>query len=883
MPTAIKKSIPYGRNTLTLETGEIARQAGGAVLASLGDSVVLVSVVAAKQSKPGQDFFPLTVDYQEKTYAAGRIPGGFFKREGRPSEKETLTSRLIDRPIRPLFPDGFYNEVQVVATVLSVDPEIDPDIPALIGASAAISLSGIPFNGPIAAARVGYIDGQYVLNPSKTELTTTSKLDLVVAGTEAAVLMVESEAKELPEEVMLGAVVFGHQQQQAVIDAIHELVEQAGKPLWDWQPAPKDQAMIDKVTAVAEAQLKEAYQLRQKQARQQRLKEIGARVETECIPADAKPGYANEVKNFLFELESRHVRNQILSGEPRIDGRDTRSVRPISIRNGVLPRTHGSALFTRGETQALVVATLGTARDEQIIDALQGEYRERFMLHYNMPPYATGETGRVGSPKRREIGHGKLAKRALAAVLPSPEDFAYSIRVVSEITESNGSSSMASVCGGSLALMDAGVPLKAHVAGIAMGLIKDGNRFAVLTDILGDEDHLGDMDFKVAGTDRGVTALQMDIKIQGITKEIMAVALSQAREGRMHILHLMHEAMPHARTEISQHAPRMMTFKINPEKIRDVIGKGGAVIRALTEETGTTIDIQDDGMVTIASVNADACNAAKKRIEEITAEVEVGRIYEGTVLRLLDFGAIVQVLPGKDGLLHISQIAKERVNQVSDYVKEGQIVKVKVLEADDKGRLRLSMKAAAEDAAAARARARKRLRRSKRRRCSDAHAASNEKGRAAPLFSAWRLYDEPVLDTDRARHLRTDRSARRSAVGRANAALARALPHLDREDAGGADTRDADRQAQRRSRQSGPRHPFAQGRRRDCRGLRRGAGRGARGRIPAGRLADRIRHADQHERQRGARQSRIGAPGRRARRGEARASERRRQSRPIVE
>ena len=669
MPTATKKSIPYGRNTLTLETGEIARQAGGAVLASLGDSVVLVSVVAAKQSKPGQDFFPLTVDYQEKTYAAGRIPGGFFKREGRPSEKETLTSRLIDRPIRPLFPDGFYNEVQVVATVLSVDPDIDPDIPALIGASAAISLSGIPFNGPIGAARVGYIDGQYVLNPSKTELTTTSKLDLVVAGTEAAVLMVESEAKELPEEVMLGAVVFGHQQQQAVIDAIHELVEQSGKPLWDWQPAPKDQAMIDKVTEVAETQLKEAYQLRQKQARQQRLKEIAARVETECLPADAKPGYANEVKNFLFELESRHVRNQILSGEPRIDGRDTRSVRPISIRNGVLPRTHGSALFTRGETQALVVATLGTARDEQIIDALQGEYRERFMLHYNMPPYATGETGRVGSPKRREIGHGKLAKRALAAVLPSAEEFAYSIRVVSEITESNGSSSMASVCGGSLALMDAGVPLKAHVAGIAMGLIKDGNRFAVLTDILGDEDHLGDMDFKVAGTDRGVTALQMDIKIQGITKEIMAVALSQAREGRMHILHLMHEAMPHARTEISQHAPRMMTFKINPEKIRDVIGKGGAVIRALTEETGTTIDIQDDGMVTIASVNADACNAAKKRIEEITAEVEVGRIYEGTVLRLLDFGAIVQVLPGKDGLLHISQIAKERVNQVSDYVK----------------------------------------------------------------------------------------------------------------------------------------------------------------------------------------------------------------------
>ncbi|HKW81637.1 MAG TPA: polyribonucleotide nucleotidyltransferase [Casimicrobiaceae bacterium] len=704
MPTAIKKSIPYGRHALTLETGEVARQASGAVVASLGDSVVLVSVVAARQARPGQDFFPLTVDYQEKTYAAGRIPGGFFKREGRPSEKETLTSRLIDRPLRPLFPDGFYNEVQVIATVMSVDPEIDPDIPAMIGASAAIALSGIPFNGPIGGARVGYVDGQYVLNPSKTELTTTSKLDLVVAGTEAAVLMVESEAKELPEEVMLGAVVFGHQQQQAVIDMIHELVEQAGKPLWDWQAAAKDQAMIDQVTQVADAELKSAYQLRQKQARQQRLKEIAAKVEAECIPADAAPGRANEVRNFLFELEARHVRDQILSGEPRIDGRDTRTVRPISIRSSVLPRTHGSALFTRGETQALVVATLGTARDEQIIDALQGEYRERFMLHYNMPPYATGETGRVGSPKRREIGHGKLAKRALAAVLPSADEFAYSIRVVSEITESNGSSSMASVCGGSLALMDAGVPLKAHVAGIAMGLIKEGNRFAVLTDILGDEDHLGDMDFKVAGTDRGVTALQMDIKIQGITKEIMAVALSQAREGRMHILHLMHEAIPHARAEISQHAPRMMTFKINPEKIRDVIGKGGAVIRALTEETGTTIDIQDDGMVTIASVNADACNAARKRIEEITAEVEVGRIYEGTVLRLLDFGAIVQVLPGKDGLLHISQIAKERVNQVSDYVKEGQVVKVKVLEADDKGRLRLSMKAAAEEASAAAAR-----------------------------------------------------------------------------------------------------------------------------------------------------------------------------------
>jgi polyribonucleotide nucleotidyltransferase len=696
----IKKSIPYGKHTLTLQTGEIARQAGGAVLASLDDSVVLVTVVAAKQAKPGQDFLPLTVDYQEKTYAAGRIPGGFFKREGRPSEKETLTSRLIDRPIRPLFPDGFYNEVQVIATVMSVDPEIDPDVPALIGASAAIALSGIPFNGPIAAARVGYLDGQYVLNPTKTELAT-SKLDLVVAGTEAAVLMVESEAKELPEEVMLGAVVYGHQQHQAAIELIHQLVEEAGKPLWDWQSPAKADALIAKVAAAAETDLRAAYALRQKQARQQRLKEIAAKVEAECLAADADPDARQHVSNLLFDLEAKIVRNQILSGEPRIDGRDTRTVRPISIRTGVLPRTHGSALFTRGETQAMVVSTLGTARDEQIIDALMGEYRERFMFHYNMPPYATGETGRVGSPKRREIGHGRLAKRALIAVLPTAEEFAYSMRVVSEITESNGSSSMASVCGASLALMDAGVPTKAHVAGIAMGLIKDGNRFAVLSDILGDEDHLGDMDFKVAGTDRGVTALQMDIKIQGITKEIMAVALSQAREGRMHILQLMQEALPHARTEISQHAPRMMSFKINPEKIRDVIGKGGSVIRALTEETGTTIDIKDDGTVTIASVNADACNAARKRIEEITAEVEVGKIYEGQVIRLLDFGAIVQILPGRDGLLHISQIAKERVNQVSDYLKEGQTVRVKVLEADEKGRVRLSMKAATEDAAAA--------------------------------------------------------------------------------------------------------------------------------------------------------------------------------------
>jgi polyribonucleotide nucleotidyltransferase len=692
----VTKSIPYGRHTLTIETGEIARQAAGAALVRLDDTVVLVTAQAAKSARAGQDFFPLTVDYQEKTYAAGKIPGGFFKREGRPSEKETLTSRLIDRPIRPLFPEGFFNEVQVIATVLSVDPEIDPDIPAMIGASAALMLSGVPFGGPIGAARVGYLDGEFVLNPTKTELTA-SQLNLVVAGTEAAVLMVESEAIELPEDVMLGAVVYGHQQQQAVIEMIHALTEEAGKPLWEWQPPAKNEPMVAQVTAVAEPLLREAYALRSKQARQQKLKEIYAKVAAECIPADAAAGYANQVNDFVFSLEASIVRNKILSGEPRIDGRDTRTVRPISIRTGVLPRTHGSALFTRGETQAMVVATLGTARDEQRVDALMGEYTDRFMLHYNMPPYATGETGRVGTPKRREIGHGRLAKRALLAVLPTAEEFAYSMRVVSEITESNGSSSMASVCGGSLAMMDAGVPTKAHVAGIAMGLIKEGNRFAVLTDILGDEDHLGDMDFKVAGTERGVTALQMDIKIQGITKEIMAVALSQAREGRMHILGLMQQALPHARTEVSQHAPRMMTFKINPEKIRDVIGKGGSVIRALTEETGTTIDIQDDGTITIASVNADACNVARKRIEDITAEVEVGRIYDGTVLRLLDFGAIVQVLPGKDGLLHISQIAKERVNQVSDYLKEGQAVRVKVLEADDKGRLRLSLKAAAEE------------------------------------------------------------------------------------------------------------------------------------------------------------------------------------------
>jgi polyribonucleotide nucleotidyltransferase len=654
-------------------------------------------VVGASFAKSGQDFFPLTVDYMEKTYAAGRIPGGFFKREGRPSEKEILTSRLIDRPIRPLFPEGFYNEVQVVCTVISCNPEVDPDIPAMLGASAALAISGIPFSGPIGAARVGYIDGQYVLCPTKTQLQNT-QLDLIVAGTQAAVLMVESEAQQLSEEVMLGAVVFGHDQMQVAITAINEMVELAGKPEWDWQPAAKDEALIAKIVGLAEADLREAYRITSKQARTQKTREIVKKTIAAVTEGVDNAPDANTIGNIIFDIEARIVRTQILNGEPRIDGRDTRTVRPIVIRNSVLPRTHGSALFTRGETQALVVATLGTGRDEQIIDALQGEYRDRFMLHYNMPPYATGECGRVGTPKRREIGHGRLAKRALLAVLPAPEDFGYSMRVVSEITESNGSSSMASVCGGSLALMDAGVPLKAHVAGIAMGLIKDGNRFAVLTDILGDEDHLGDMDFKVAGSENGITALQMDIKIQGITKEIMQVALAQAREARLHILGQMQASMSGARDEVSTYAPRMIHMKINPEKIRDVIGKGGAVIRALTEETGCVIDIEDDGSITISSVNADAAQVAKKRIEDITAEVEVGRVYEGTVLRLLDFGAIVSLLPGKDGLLHISQIANERVNAVSDHLKEGQVVKVKVIETDDKGRVRLSMKAVAAEA-----------------------------------------------------------------------------------------------------------------------------------------------------------------------------------------
>ncbi|HRO59224.1 MAG TPA: polyribonucleotide nucleotidyltransferase [Burkholderiaceae bacterium] len=699
-----KKTFQWGANTVTLETGEIARQASGAVLVTVDDTVVLATVVVAKNAKPGQDFFPLTVDYTEKFYAAGRIPGGFFKREGRPTEREILVCRLVDRPIRPLFPEGFYNEVQVVLQVLSSNPEVDSDIPAMIGASAALAISGVPFAGPIGAARVGYVNGEYVLNPSASQMAS-SKLDLVVAGTDAAVLMVESEAQELPEDVMLGAVTFGHEQMQVAIDAINELVEIGGKPEWDWQAPARNDALIARVAELAGPGMQQAYAVRSKR---DRMAQIGAvekaaaeKINEDAVAAGQPATDANELGNILFDLQAKIVRDQILSGQPRIDGRDTRTVRPISIRTGALPRAHGSALFTRGETQAMVVATLGTSRDEQIIDAINGEYRERFMFNYNMPPYATGETGRMGTPKRREVGHGNLAKRALRPLLPSAEEFAYSLRVVSEITESNGSSSMASVCGGCLALMDAGVPVKAHVAGVAMGLIKEGNRFAVLTDILGDEDHLGDMDFKVAGTTTGITALQMDMKIQGITKEIMQVALAQARDGRMHILGLMREAMGGAREELSDFAPRMYKMKINPERIRDVIGKGGATIRQITETTGTQIDIQDDGSITIAAVDGAAAKRAQKMIEDLTAEVEIGAIYEGTVLKILDFGAIVQVLPGRDGLLHVSQIANERVNQVSDYVKEGQVVRVKVIEADDKGRLRLSMKAAAADDAAA--------------------------------------------------------------------------------------------------------------------------------------------------------------------------------------
>jgi len=690
----VSKTFQWGQHTVTMETGEIARQSSGAVLLDMDGTVVLATVVAKSEGKAGQDFFPLTVDYLEKSYAAGRIPGSFFKREGRPSEFETLTSRLIDRPIRPLFPEGFFNEVQVVIHTLSLNPEVDADIAALIATSAALSISGIPFSGPIGAARVGYVNGEYVLNPGQT-VRKNSDMDLVVAGTESAVLMVESEANQLSEEVMLGAVVFGHTHGAIAINAIHELVRDAGKPVWSWQAPAKDEALIAKVGTLANDKLAAAYQIRNKQARTQACRAAYADVMS-ALKAEGVDFDSVKVEGMLFDIEARLVRGQILAGEPRIDGRDTRTVRAIEIRNSVLPRTHGSALFTRGETQALVVTTLGTERDAQRIDSLAGDYEDRFMLHYNMPPFATGETGRVGTPKRREIGHGRLAKRALIAVLPTKEEFPYTMRVVSEITESNGSSSMASVCGGCLSLMDAGVPLKAHVAGIAMGLIKEENRFAVLTDILGDEDHLGDMDFKVAGTTSGITALQMDIKIQGITKEIMQVALAQAKEARMHILGKMQEAMSEAKTEVSNFAPRLFTMKINADKIRDVIGKGGSVIRALTEETGTQINIDEDGTITIASSDPAKAEEAKRRIEAITAEVEIGKVYEGAITKILDFGALVNLLPGKDGLLHISQIAHERVEKVTDYLSEGQIVKVKVMETDEKGRIKLSMKALIE-------------------------------------------------------------------------------------------------------------------------------------------------------------------------------------------
>lgn len=692
----ISKSFRFGNHDVTLTTGEIARQATGAVVCQMDDTVVLATVVAKKETKPGQDFFPLTVDYIEKSYAAGKFPGGFFKREGRPSEKETLTSRLIDRPIRPLFPDGFFNEVQVIIHVLSADPEVDPDIPSMIGASAALAISGIPFRGPVGACRVGYINNEFVCNPTVTQLKD-SRLDLVVAGTERAVLMVESEADRLPEETMLNAVMFGHKQMQVAINAINELVAEGGKPAWDWQPPAKNETLIERIHAIATEGLAQAYTIRSKQDRNEKLREVYELVEKTLTEEAENAGVdvpdMNEVHGILFEMEAHIVRSNILEGKPRIDGRDTRTVRPIEIRQGILPRTHGSALFTRGETQSLALTTLGTKQDEQIVESVMGESRDRFIMHYNMPPFATGETGRVGSPKRREIGHGRLAKRALKAVLPSAEEFPYAIRVVSEICESNGSSSMASVCGGCLSMLDAGVPLKDYVAGVAMGLIKEGNKFAVLTDILGDEDHLGDMDFKVAGTENGVTALQMDIKIEGITTEIMQAALAQAHEGRMHILSKMHEMAGGGVKELSSWAPRLVTIKINPEKIRDVIGKGGATIRALCEETGCQINVEEDGTVTIASCDSEKAAIAKKKIEDITAEVEVGQIYEGQVQRILDFGAIVNLLPGKDGLLHISQIANERVNQVTDYLKEGQNVRVKVIGADEKGRVRLSMKA----------------------------------------------------------------------------------------------------------------------------------------------------------------------------------------------
>jgi polyribonucleotide nucleotidyltransferase len=697
IPTPIRKTFQYGKHTVTLETGEIARQADGAVLVNMDDTVVLVTVVARKEADTGRDFFPLTVDYQEKTYAAGKIPGGFFRREGRPSEKEILTARLIDRPIRPLFPKGFVNEVQVIITVKSLNPEVDPEIPSLIGTSAALAISGLPFNGPVGAARVGYKDGEYLLNHSETGIGGSSELDLIVAGTEHAVLMVESEADELSEEVMLGAVLFGHEQSQTVIDAIRELASEVSSEQLSWSAPETNDELVGIVQAEAGQAVVEAYGIADKMQRYGKLDEIKASLIEKLCGGDEPKWSAQEVEAALGKVKKTTVRGRILDGEPRIDGRDTRTVRPITVRTGILPRTHGSALFTRGETQALVITTLGTEREAQIIDALEGERKENFMLHYNFPPFCVGETGRVGSPKRREIGHGRLAKRGVLACMPTSEEFPYSIRVVSEITESNGSSSMASVCGTSLALMDAGVPIKSPIAGVAMGLIKEGDKFAVLTDILGDEDHLGDMDFKVAGTVNGVNALQMDIKIEGITREIMEIALDQAKEGRMHILGEMGKVISEPRQEMSEHAPRITSFNINPEKIRDVIGKGGATIRAITEETGTSVDLTDDGLVRIASVDKAAADAARKRIEQLTADVEVGKVYEGKVARIMDFGAFVTILPGKDGLVHISQICNERVEKVTDKLSEGDVVKVKVLELDKQGRIRLSMKAVEED------------------------------------------------------------------------------------------------------------------------------------------------------------------------------------------
>lgn len=686
----VKKEFKFGDHTVTLETGEIARQASGAVMVSMGETVVLVTAVASKKVVEGRDFFPMTIDYTEKTYAAGKIPGGFLKREGRPTDNETLTARLIDRPIRPLFPDGFTNEVQIIATVVSLDPECSPDILAMLGASAALSITGAPFNGPIGVARVGYKDGQYLLNPS-AEAVKESELNLVVAGTNSAVLMVESEAKLLSEEVMLGAVNFGHDAFQVAVQAIREFAAEVGTESWDWKPAEENTELNTEVAKLGEASFKDAYKISEKMPRYTRLSEIRSEINEKLVSDDGANN--EEVREAIENLEKKVVRGQILSGEPRIDGRDTRTVRDIHVKVGVLPRAHGSALFTRGETQALVVTTLGTERDSQIIDALSGSYRDPFMLQYNFPPYSVGETGRFGTPKRREIGHGRLAKRGVLGVMPDMEEYPYTLRVVSEITESNGSSSMASVCGSSLSMMDAGVPIQTPVAGIAMGLIKEDDKFAVLTDILGDEDHLGDMDFKVAGSNDGITALQMDIKIEGITSEIMEIALEQAKEGRLHILEKMNAVISEPREEMSAHAPRYVTFKINPDKIRDVIGKGGATIRALTEETGTSIDLSDDGIVKISSADMEAANEARRRVEQLTADVEVGQIYEGKVAKLMDFGAFVNILPGKDGLVHVSQICEERVEKVSDKLTEGEMVKVKVLEIDKQGRIRLSMKA----------------------------------------------------------------------------------------------------------------------------------------------------------------------------------------------